>query len=128
MNKPYGIVIYIISVIAVSCLVLVDFMNAKLKKVNNPISWSLIIAAIGLGSSALYSANNVENLALNNKAEIKLEHALRISETEELNEDIDELKDSVQDIYAKQETDNTEIKGLLYDILRQNLQPPVNNR
>ena len=44
---------------------------------------------------------------------------LRIRETKELNEDIAEIKQSGQDIYAKQETDAAEIKDLLYDILRQ---------
>ncbi len=123
MKKSYGLLIYIVTVITVSCLILAEIVNNQVKKIKNPVTWGLIIAAIGLGSGGLYSANNVENLALNNKAEIKLSNALRISETKELAKDLEELKNSIDDIYAKQETDTGEIKGLLYDILRQNLQP-----
>lgn len=128
MRQLYGLLIYIIVVTAVASIILLNNMNDYIKKIKNPIPLALVIAAIGLGSSALYSANSVENLALNNKAEIKLESALRIIEANNLAKDLKELQDSVQDIYAKQETDTTEIKSLLYDILRQNLQPRNNPR
>ncbi len=123
MKQLYGLLIYIIAVTTVVSFILLNMMNDYIKKIKNPIPLALIIAAIGLGSSALYSANSVENLALNNKAEIKLESILRVVEAKQLAKDLEELQGSIQDIYAKQETDTSEIKSLLYDILRQNLQP-----
>jgi len=123
VKQLYGLLIYIIAVTTVVSFILLNMMNDYIKKIKNPIPLALIIAAIGLGSSALYSANSVENLALNNKAEIKLESILRVVEAKQLAKDLEELQGSIQDIYAKQETDTSEIKSLLYDILRQNLQP-----
>ena len=128
MKQLYGLLIYIIAVTTVVSFILLNMMNDYIKKIKNPIPLALVITAIGIGSSALYSANSVENLALNNKAEIKLESILRVVEAKQLAKDLEELQDSIQDIYAKQETNTSEIKSLLYDILRQNLQPRNNPR
>lgn len=100
-------------------------MNDYLKKVNHSvISWSAIIAAVGLGASGLYSANAVENIALGNVRDIAHERELRISEQLGIKEDLEELKQDSKDLANTLREETNAIKNLLQQLLlRQAAQP-----
>ena len=93
------------------------------KKAPMVVTWAGILAALGLGITAMGSANSLENLALANQKDIFYERAIREtssanleSQLGELDEDIDELKDEVTE-------EAKEIKDLLNQLLLREAAP-----
>ena len=87
------------------------------KKAQPAALWALIVAALGLGGNALYSANSVENLALANEKDIFYEKEMRIVEAAFLEESFRELKQDVKAFQKEMKKETSDIKNLLNQLL-----------
>ncbi len=93
-------------------------MNTYLKTAQHPaFSMVGIGIALSLAGSSLYSANEVENLAMANQLEIRHEKELRISEVGGIKEDLGELKEDTKQLERTLKTETDAIKQLLQQLL-----------
>ncbi len=86
-------------------------------KVQAGISWVVIIAALGLGGNALYSANGLENIVLANEKDIFYEREIRVAAAAVLEEDLEELSEDLKELKQEQKEANKEIKNLLNTLI-----------
>jgi len=91
--------------------------NDVKKKAPVVISWALILAALGIGITAMSSANELENLALANEKDIFYEREQRIIGAEVLEKDIEDLSEDVNELKQDLKEETGEIKELLNQLL-----------
>ena len=97
-----------------------DLRKAKYSniKMQHP-AWNigLLISVLGLFGTGLGVTNAIENQVEANKLGLDYEVKMRVSEKENLKEDIEELKQDVKDIKKEIRESNDEVKDLLQKML-----------